>query len=39
MTEVPEPVSTTLVGLGLLGYAGARARRRRREDEEPDGIG
>lgn len=29
MGEVPEPISTTLVGIGLLGYAGARLRQRR----------
>ncbi|MFQ5679800.1 MAG: PEP-CTERM sorting domain-containing protein [Gemmatimonadota bacterium] len=39
MTQVPEPVSTTLFGLGLLGYAGARLRRRRAEEAEDDAIG
>jgi hypothetical protein len=29
MSEVPEPISTTLFGLGLAGYAGARLRKRR----------
>jgi hypothetical protein len=28
MGEVPEPISTTLFGIGLLGYAGARLRQR-----------
>lgn len=39
MSEVPEPISTTLFGLGLAGYAGARIRQRRAArlegDEEP----
>lgn len=29
MSEVPEPISTTLFGLGLAGYAGAQLRKRR----------
>lgn len=29
ISQVPEPVSTTLFSLGLAGYAGARLRRRR----------
>ena len=31
MSEVPEPISTTLFGLGLAGYAGARLKKRRAE--------
>ncbi|MFQ5747473.1 MAG: PEP-CTERM sorting domain-containing protein [Gemmatimonadota bacterium] len=39
MTQTPEPVSTTLMGLGLLSWAGAKARKRRQaaietEDDE-----
>jgi hypothetical protein len=30
MSEVPEPVSTTLMGLGLASWAAARARQRRK---------
>lgn len=36
MSSVPEPLSTTLVGLGLLGYAGTRLRHRHREGQEAD---
>lgn len=36
MGEVPEPISTTLFGIGLLGYAGARLRRRRMGTELED---
>ncbi len=38
MSEVPEPVSTTLVGLGLLGYAGNKLRRRLHDGEEGDEL-
>ncbi len=34
MTEVPEPISTTLFGLGLASYAGARLRKRRNGEPE-----
>jgi hypothetical protein len=36
MGEVPEPISTTLFGIGLLGYAGARLRQRRSGGEGED---
>lgn len=31
MTSTPEPLTTTLLGLGLLGWAGAETKRRRDE--------
>jgi hypothetical protein len=33
MSEVPEPVTTTLMGLGLASWAAARARQRRKGSE------
>lgn len=33
VSQVPEPVSTTLFGIGLIGYAGVRLRDRRRQNE------
>ena len=36
ISQVPEPVSTTLFSLGLAGYAGARLRRRRLEAAQGD---
>ena len=36
ISQVPEPISTTLFGLGLAGYAGARLRRRRGEAIQQD---
>ncbi len=38
MSGVPEPISTTLFGIGLAGYAGARLRRRRQEQEEDGAV-
>ena len=36
MSEVPEPISTTLFGLGLAGYAGAQLKKRRAARLEGD---
>jgi hypothetical protein len=36
LTEVPEPVSTTLGGLGLAGYAGSRLRKRFQTASDPE---
>jgi hypothetical protein len=36
MGEVPEPISTTLFGIGLLGYAGARLRQRKMGEEREE---
>lgn len=36
ISQVPEPISTTLFGIGLAGYAGARLRKRRGEIVEED---